>query len=37
MKIQKDFRPLGCTECVGGAGAGFRVYDGIPADCEYNY
>lgn len=23
MKIQKDFRPLGCTECVGGAGLDF--------------
>ena len=23
MKIQKDYRPLGCSECIGGAGLDF--------------
>jgi EAL domain-containing protein (putative c-di-GMP-specific phosphodiesterase class I) len=23
VKVQKDYRPLGCRECVGGAGLGF--------------
>ena len=24
MKIQKDYRPLGCRECAGGAGLAFE-------------